>query len=493
MGVGASWAVGVGVVVVALSAPLAATTQPAEDVARVELPSGPDVVAIHAWAAESAPCVLDADVLVGISKAVSNHADIEGFEFDSAGTLRPPLLGEIQDGGRGGLAKIVDTDAGTLDGDAEWDRPVGPMQFLPESWAQFGLDGNADGLADPHNIWDASAAAAAMLCDSGTRAEAIRRYTGSDELAERAQNAIDVVVAERVEDKSARRGPDGIVVVEQRTPRRNALESHAAEAEPPSGDWDGDGRPGSAEWIMLEDETLALQRIDDAGFLWAAPLVIDPDSTPLVGDWDGDGYDTVALWDVTEDASVRYLDAAGTVVSTETGLPADSTVSAASEHVVRLFREEGFDLRGPEVVVASASIEPADIIIAANGTIVVLVDVAGIRVSTEIGEQVAAMVEAAAEDGVELTGWGWRSHQRQIELREAHCEDPVSTPPADCTPPTAYPGQSRHELGLAIDFHVEQKAIGRGSPQFAWLAENAEDYGLFNLESEPWHWSVDGR
>ena len=31
-----------------------------------------------------------------------------------------------------------------------------------------------------------------------------------------------------------------------------------------------------------------------------------------------------------------------------------------------------------------------------------------------------------------------------------------------------------------------------GSPAFVWLTEHAADYGLENLPSEPWHWSVDG-
>ena len=31
------------------------------------------------------------------------------------------------------------------------------------------------------------------------------------------------------------------------------------------------------------------------------------------------------------------------------------------------------------------------------------------------------------------------------------------------------------------------------SPCYQWLAANASHYGLFNLPSEPWHWSVTGR
>jgi hypothetical protein len=34
--------------------------------------------------------------------------------------------------------------------------------------------------------------------------------------------------------------------------------------------------------------------------------------------------------------------------------------------------------------------------------------------------------------------------------------------------------------------------IGRGSACFDWLESHAAGYGLYNLPSEPWHWSTDG-
>ena len=30
-------------------------------------------------------------------------------------------------------------------------------------------------------------------------------------------------------------------------------------------------------------------------------------------------------------------------------------------------------------------------------------------------------------------------------------------------------------------------------PAFVWLTANAARFGFFNLPSEPWHWSVNGR
>lgn len=63
-----------------------------------------------------------------------------------------------------GFAVIVDTDNGTLDGNDTWDRAVGPMQFIPETWQRSKTDGNGDGRVDPHNMYDAVASASTLLC-----------------------------------------------------------------------------------------------------------------------------------------------------------------------------------------------------------------------------------------------------------------------------------------------------------------------------------------
>lgn len=63
-----------------------------------------------------------------------------------------------------GFAVIEDTDGGELDGNDRWDRAVGPMQFIPGTWAIWGSDGNGDGVSDPHNYYDAAYSAARYLC-----------------------------------------------------------------------------------------------------------------------------------------------------------------------------------------------------------------------------------------------------------------------------------------------------------------------------------------
>jgi len=127
-----------------------------------------------------------------------------------------------------------------------------------------------------------------------------------------------------------------------------------------------------------------------------------------------------------------------------------------------------------------------------------IVSVRGIQVARQIASQVEALLAAAEADGVKLSGGGYRSIERQIELRKQNCGsshyDIYEKPSSQCSPPTAPPGRSQHEKGLAIDFTYNGQGIEtRDNPGFQWLASNAARFGLKNLPSEPWHWSVDGR
>jgi hypothetical protein len=121
----------------------------------------------------------------------------------------------------------------------------------------------------------------------------------------------------------------------------------------------------------------------------------------------------------------------------------------------------------------------------------------GIRVHSSIAGNVAALVAAARGAGLDLGGDGWRSSDGQIALRRSNCGSSdyaiYEMPSSDCSPPTARPGASMHERGLAIDFVCNGSLItSRGSECFQWLAANAPGYGLSNLPSEPWHWSTTG-
>lgn len=122
-----------------------------------------------------------------------------------------------------------------------------------------------------------------------------------------------------------------------------------------------------------------------------------------------------------------------------------------------------------------------------------LTEVRGIVVHTSIAAQLDAMIAAAEAEGLTLTGSGYRSHEQQIALRRSHCGTSdyaiYEMPSSQCSPPTARPGTSMHELGLAIDF---VNCSSHSTACWQWLSANGAAYGFYNLPSEPWHWSVDG-
>jgi peptidoglycan hydrolase CwlO-like protein len=123
--------------------------------------------------------------------------------------------------------------------------------------------------------------------------------------------------------------------------------------------------------------------------------------------------------------------------------------------------------------------------------------VRGIYVNAQIADNLASLLAAADADGIHLGGGGYRNGSGQVALRRAHCGSSqyalYAMPASQCRPPTARPGASMHERGLAIDFsHGGALISSRSSPAYKWLAANARRYGFFNLPSEPWHWSTNG-
>ncbi len=125
-------------------------------------------------------------LLAGIGRVESNHGRFGGATLSVTGESRPHIIGGALDGTV--YDYIADTDGGRLDADSRFDHAVGPMQFIPSTWAGYGIDGNGDGIADPFNINDAALAAARYLCAAGgdlrTAAgqdRAVLAYNHSDE------------------------------------------------------------------------------------------------------------------------------------------------------------------------------------------------------------------------------------------------------------------------------------------------------------------------
>ena len=126
-----------------------------------------------------------------------------------------------------------------------------------------------------------------------------------------------------------------------------------------------------------------------------------------------------------------------------------------------------------------------------------IASVGGFLVAGSIAGQTARLLEASAGAGLSLGGSAYRDVNTQVDLRRQHCGptefDIWLKPASQCSPPTAIPGRSMHEKGLAIDFTCAGVLIrDRASPCFVWLAANAASFGFYNLPSEPWHWSTNG-
>ncbi|MET0767621.1 MAG: lytic murein transglycosylase, partial [Aeromicrobium sp.] len=111
-------------------------------------------------------CRISWNTLAGIGSSESSHGAFGGASLDAGGVASPLIIGVPLDG-TGGNRAIADTDGGELDGDTTWDRAVGPLQFIPTTWAQWGADGDDDGVMNPHDIADAALAAGRYLCDAG--------------------------------------------------------------------------------------------------------------------------------------------------------------------------------------------------------------------------------------------------------------------------------------------------------------------------------------
>ncbi|MDW3218356.1 MAG: lytic transglycosylase domain-containing protein [Acidimicrobiales bacterium] len=120
-------------------------------------------------------------MIAGVARIESRHGRYGGRTLRADGRVDRPIIGIPLDGGPG-VRAIHDTDDGEFDGDDVWDRAVGPLQFIPETWLLRGRDGSGDGWADPQNMYDAAYSAGRYLCaiggDLSSRANLRRAYFG---------------------------------------------------------------------------------------------------------------------------------------------------------------------------------------------------------------------------------------------------------------------------------------------------------------------------
>ncbi len=64
----------------------------------------------------------------------------------------------------------------------------------------------------------------------------------------------------------------------------------------------------------------------------------------------------------------------------------------------------------------------------------------------------------------------------------------------------APPGKSAHQSGRAVDLDIDggpnssgHAAAQRSAPAFLWLQSNAERFGFYPYDREPWHWEYNPR
>ena len=139
-------------------------------------------------------CHLTWQLVAAIGRVESNHGRADGNVLDDDGVAKPGIYGAALNG-RNSTKAISDTDGGQFDNDAQWDRAVGPMQFIPSTWSIVGVDADGDAKRNPQDIDDSALATAVYLCSGkddlsttvGQRA-AVYRYNHS-------QSYVDLVLS----------------------------------------------------------------------------------------------------------------------------------------------------------------------------------------------------------------------------------------------------------------------------------------------------------
>ena len=165
---------------------------------------------------------VDWRLVAAVGKVESRHA--AGADINAFGDVSPWIVGPALDGTNPQYEVVADTDAGAWDLDVSGDRAAGPMQILPSTMARLGADANRDGMADPHNAWDAALTAARLLCLAGPDARrAILAYNRSEQYAADV-TAEYVALVEEFDGDEAALLPEGLPLGHAEAPEGSPLE-----------------------------------------------------------------------------------------------------------------------------------------------------------------------------------------------------------------------------------------------------------------------------
>jgi hypothetical protein len=208
-------------------------------------------------------------------------------------------------------------------------------------------------------------------------------------------------------------------------------------------------------------------------------------------------YDTNGWKDWTTYNKGRYLvHVPKAVTAVNTFYASDPNAQAAANAVTASTKGAGAAaaVGGADAAAVCSGGGQGTITPASGNIVTVKAGGASIQVDSSIANNVKALLEAAAADGVPLKGGGYRDPQGQINTRRRNCGSSnyaiYEAPSRYCSPPTARPGTSMHEKGQAIDF---ENCSSTATACNRWLKQNAGKFGLINWPVEPWHWSTNGK
>lgn len=120
------------------------------------------------------------------------------------------------------------------------------------------------------------------------------------------------------------------------------------------------------------------------------------------------------------------------------------------------------------------------------------------RVDPCMVDATVALFELAESHGIQLIvgpngagrTWGYQMYMRKKNCPAGWSDSQLADAPAtQCSPVTALPGKSRHNMGMAIDFNCNSF----DHPCYRWLDEHATRLGFHDLPrsiNEPWHWAA---